>query len=294
MIIDTHCHYNISPLWSDEQPTAWQQHWDSARDHGVVGSIVVGVNAQTNEQAIEIAKTDHRLIAAVGFHPTDDLPDTQPITPEYTAATLQTIEQTIRALCSTNPVAAIGEVGLDYFRLSSDPEQANACITHQKAVCALQLSLAAEFELPLILHVRDGANRTAAYDDILELLKTKASFAKPFILHCVSGPLPYIAEAIALGAYIGVAGNVTYPSAQAIRDIVQSVPKNRVLLETDAPFLAPQSHRGKPCEPWMIADTAEYVSTQLALSPEQIIENSLQVFPQFAAATSQPQPRTLE
>ncbi len=283
MIIDTHCHYNISPLSED-----WQQHWQKATDNGIIGSILVGVDAETSTLAVEIAKTDNRLLAAVGFHPTDDLPDSPTaISPEHTEKTVSTVEQIIRALSSTNPVAAIGEVGLDYFRLPKDPSLAAAQIAHQKAICSVQLRLAAEFGLPLLLHVRDLTERADAYIDMLTLLKEYASFEQPFILHCVSGPLSYIDEAISLGGYIGVAGNVTYKSAQSIRDIVSRVPKDRVLLETDAPFLSPLSHRGKSCEPWMITETAEFLTKELGISLQQIKQNTIQVFPQFAHVASQ-------
>ncbi len=283
MIIDTHCHYNIPPLWDDADIAAWKQHWHTALEAGISGAIVVGVNEATSIEAVDIVRSDNRLIAAVGFHPTDDLPeDLNTLSAEFTTQTLENIEKTIRSLCTSNSIAAIGEVGLDYFRPPTDEKVRNTYMDHQKSVCALQLRLATEFKLPLILHVRDQMGHTAAYTDMLALLRSHASHTQPFILHCVSGPLEYIKQAVSLGAYIGVAGNVTYPSAHAIREIVSSVPTDRILLETDAPFLAPQTHRGKPCLPWMITETAHFIQNKLAIDLEQVHSNTLAIFSQFS------------
>lgn len=288
MIIDTHCHYNIPPIWDAEQTSVWKKHWDRAQAAGVLASIVVGVDAATSTLAMNMAESDSRLLAAVGYHPTDGLPTNKSLlNPEFTQQELHKISLNIRALCANSAIAAIGEVGLDYYRLSEIPAEAEAEITHQQAICSLQLQLAAEFHLPLILHVRDATNSTRAYDDILQLLHTHASFDQPFILHCVSGSIPYIQQALKLGAYIGVAGNITYKSAQAIRDIVVATPADRILLETDAPFLAPQSFRGKPCEPWMITETGRYLATELQQDLAQILDNTLQIFPQLSSVASQ-------
>lgn len=259
-IFDTHCHYNMSPLYEN-----WQEHWQKAQEHGVVGSVVVGTNIETSKRAVEIAAQEENLHAAVGVHPyvytsidARDLP-TQ----------LVAHQSVLAMLLKQHPVVAIGETGLDYFRLTD--ENREVAIRNQQQALIMHINLANEFEKVLILHVRDKEEQ--AYWDTLQIVKEHYQFKKPFILHCVSGPKAYIEEALTLGAYIGVAGNVTYPSADSIREIVTLVPSDRLLSETDAPFLPPKAHRGKQCEPWMIAETVEFLQTQLEKDPQQLFLN---------------------
>lgn len=268
-IIDTHVHYNMDPLFEN-----WRHHWEKAQAHGVEKSIVVGTTLETSQRAVAIAHQEPNLYAAVGIHP------------NYTSTDLSSFEE----LLSQPKVIAIGETGLDYFRVTDEKEkkiQQQAFRTHVK--------LAKNYHKLVIIHVRDQATPEEptpgnAYWDALAILKenneprpststtanvslaehcyrnadqlitqyASAEKSEPltFILHCVSGPLSYLDEAISLGGYIGVAGNVTYKSADRIREIVKRVPVNRLLLETDAPFLPPVPYRGQACEPWMISETA--------------------------------------
>jgi TatD DNase family protein len=250
----------MSPLYEN-----WQEHWQKAQDRGVVASIVVGTNIETSKRAVEIAAVDKNLYAAVGVHPyvytsieARDLP-TQLIAHQSVLA----------MLLKQHPIVAIGETGLDYFRLTEETRE--VAIRNQQQALVMHINLANEFEKLLILHVRDKEEQ--AYWDTLKLIKEHYQFKKPFILHCVSGPKKYIEEALELGAYVGVAGNVTYPSADAIRELVAMVPKDRLLSETDAPFLPPKAYRGKQCEPWMIAETVEFLQAQLKKDPEQLFLN---------------------
>ena len=250
MIIDTHSHYNLDPFWTD-----WTTHWLKAQAAGVHQSIVVGVNAETSKRAVTLAHSDENLFAAIGYHPTEK--------ENVDIATLET-------LLPNKKIIAIGETGLDYFHSKDVTE-----ISEQKKYFALHIRLAKKYSLPLIIHCRDRSEQ--AYWDVLEILHTE-KFSGTFILHCVSGPLAYIQEAVTMGAYFGIAGNMTYKNSEHLRDIVRAVPKDRLLLETDAPFLPPQEFRGKVCEPWMISKTAEYVSPQFNVELDQLYQNSLQAF----------------
>ncbi|MBP9819736.1 TatD family hydrolase, partial [Candidatus Woesebacteria bacterium] len=269
---------------NDQQPENWKEHWRKATESGVIGSMVVGVDADTSSLAVSLAQTDSRLLAAVGFHP-NHCSELVTVDDHYSQPQLEqqldSIRQHITALCTSEPVAAIGEIGLDYYRLPEANEARDQILAVQQASCVLQINMAAEFELPLILHVRDKLGSTEAHTKMIELLEAHASFAQPFILHCVSGSIEYVRKAVELGGYIGLAGNVTYKSAQLIRDISQSVPTDRLLIETDAPYLAPQAYRGKSCEPWMISETARYLDEELGFSKQQLLENTMRVFPQF-------------
>lgn len=272
MIFDTHCHYNMEPLFASDQlgTAAWERHWKEAQDKGVVGSMVVGADLPSSQRARDLAQLDSCLKAAIGIHPS-----------EYQEAVEKSLEvdiaeqiTSLAALFDPGITLAIGETGLDYFRL---PETGSEKIKDlQKEAFTAHIKLAEKLNLPLIIHARDTGEE--AYWDILQILKTAYQGHKPFILHCVSGPEAYLKEALAMGAYIGVAGNVTYKNSEHIRNLVRLAPAERILLETDAPFLPPQEFRGKTCEPWMISLTGEYLRDELSVSLEKVLENTSTVF----------------
>lgn len=262
-IIDTHCHYNLEPLWPE-----WQKHWVSAQASGVTHSVVVGTNVTTSRQALEIAASEANLRVAVGIHPSEYQEQLEtPATFDNQQVSLTEID----TLASQAKVVAIGETGLDYFRLPDDQALQTQIKAAQQAAFEGHLVLAKKHDLPVIVHVRDVGE--AAYWDVLALLK-KHSLTQPFILHCVSGPIEYVKQALDLGAYLGLAGNLTYKTADHLRSIAKIAPADRLLLETDAPFLPPVPHRGQTCEPWMIAKTALFLQTELGLNLDQLHANS--------------------
>lgn len=273
MIFDTHCHYNMSPLLDN-----WQAHWQRAHQHGVRRSVVVGTDLDSSHQALLLTKQEPTFRAAVAIHPSEyqsAVEDQQLTVDAGTALITQQLAQ-LQQLCQDTHVVAIGETGLDYFRLPDNQIQAETIKDVQKMAFSTHLKLADQAQMPVIIHVRDRGE--AAYADILQLIKLHASQTQPFILHCVSGPLEYIEAALELGAYLGIAGNITYKSAEHIRSLVRYAPADRLLLETDAPFLPPQEFRGKVCEPWMIQLTAEFVQDELSLAVDQLYHNATQVF----------------
>lgn len=257
-IVDTHCHYNMEPL-----ALKWQEHWRKAQEKGVVGSVIIGVDITSSNLALEMVGTELNLLASVGAHPTD--------------AQGVTVEQLNEAgkTWAGKAFAAVGETGLDFYRLDRNNPEFEKQIVQQKEIFRWHLQFAQQQDLPLILHVRDKTDQ--AYFETLEILKTEYKGNKPFVLHCASGPSDYIQQAVKMGGYVGFDGNITYPQAQDVRDLVKSVPADRLMIETDAPFLAPQEFRGKVCEPWMIAETAQYVEQELGLNLNQIFENN-QIF----------------
>ncbi|MBP7768568.1 TatD family hydrolase [Candidatus Woesebacteria bacterium] len=290
MIIDTHCHYNLDPLYGPQGST-WQLHRKKAKEYDVSASVVVGTSIETSRSAIEISEIDPTLHAAVGLHPSliaeEWLATVETIADEKKQrdSLENTIHQSIAALenlITTAPkdrIIALGEAGLDYFRLDETLATTTLVKDAQRTLFTAQIALAEKYSLPLILHVRDTGS--AAYSTVLELLRTHKKSDTPFILHCVSGSVAYVQEALSLGAYIGVAGNVTYKNATIIQEIVRATPKNRILLETDAPFLPPTPHRGQPCEPWMISLTAQYLSEMLDGTLDQVVENTNCIFPRI-------------
>lgn len=264
MIIDTHAHYNLSPILKN-----WQQHWRKAQDNGVASTIVVGANLETSQIALEIATKDKNLFASVGVHP-DDIAELD----------INFLENLVKSEISNNKkitkkekrsrkIIAIGEIGLDYFRVKNGDQKTKQ---KQKNGFIKQINLANKLNLPIIIHIRD------AYDDAWEIIKNNPP-KNNFVLHCFSGTPKYIEKMIKLGAYFGIDGNITYKNATDLRALLRPIPKNKIIIETDAPYLPPIPHRGKLCEPWMINLTANYLEENFKISKKQLLINSQTIFP---------------
>lgn len=263
MIIDSHCHYNLTPLLDN-----WAGHWMDAQAQSVSGSVVVGTSVKTSSTAIELAVKEPRFLASVGIHP-NSVSTEEALTNEL--AQLET-------LATNKAVCAIGECGLDYFRLPSTV-QADQTKYVQRIALEAQFKLAKKLDLPLIIHLRD--QNDDAYWDFFAIFKQQLPLAKPLILHCVSGPRRFVSACLDHGVYLGAAGNVTYQNSDHVRDLLRSAPKSKILVETDAPYLPPQPHRGEICQPAMIQLTSDFLETELSLTKQQVLENTVRVFPQF-------------
>ncbi len=262
-IIDSHCHYNLDPFYSN-----WQKYWLEAQAAGVIAAVVVGTDAETSCRACEIAALNAHILAAVGIHPTEAGTLEQVVTKEHMLTMVKTWQK-------SGPIAAIGETGLDYFRLNGTDAEVQTNKEKQLASFSAHLAAAAELQLPVIVHVRDKAE--TAYHDVITALAPYAPKVK-IILHCFSGPDWYLSQALTMGCFISFAGNITYPNAQNLRAHVRNVPPNRLLVETDAPFLPPQQHRGQQNEPKFIAETVQYLHEELHLDPVQLVNNAREIF----------------
>lgn len=260
LIFDTHCHYNLKPLVAD-----WKGHWQQAKNKGIKRTLIPGSSLKSSRTAIELANQDQNLLASVAIHPEE-------------ISSFQTEDfDKMTQLATQNKIAAIGETGLDYFYLKDADKQTK--IKQQKKLFKKHIDLANQLKLPLIVHVRDKKNSSLAYTDSLDLIKNQFKWQDfPFILHCVSGSLAYIQQALKMNAYISLAGNVTYPNADQLRKIAQHVPADRLFVETDAPFLAPQEFRGKTNLPWMITSTIQFLKTKLSIKPNQLWLNATRFF----------------
>jgi len=250
MIIDTHVHYNSPELFPN-----WELLWKEAQEAGVTQSIVVGDDFVTSQQACEISAREKNLYCAIGFHPTD-----------AKETDISVLEALLRKYSSN--IVAIGEAGLDYYRLPEDPEEVQKEKIRQKQVFGKQIQLAKKFNLPLIVHSRD------AYPDILDTLDhfTKDDGKLPStVLHSMSGPQEYLRDALALGFSISFAGNITFKNAQELRELAQQVPLDRLFLETDAPYLTPEPLRGQfPNQPKNIVHTAAFLAKLYTIEVEEI------------------------
>jgi len=257
MLIDTHTHYNFPPLGE-----RWPEAWAEAKAKGVTHALQIGTNLETSAAVVALADQEPDFFAAVGVHP-QDIDDLD----------LEKLEKIAK---SSPKVIAIGEIGLDYFRLDREDPNSAYTMSSQKGGLVSQIDLANRLNLPVSLHVRDDGD--GAYKDLLEILDY-TPINNNFVLHCVSGPKFYIEAMIARGAWFGFDGNITYKNAGPLREILQMVPGEKIVVETDAPYLPPMPHRGQACEPWMISLTADYLNDEFGITRDQLAANSAQLFP---------------
>lgn len=227
-MIDTHAHLQ-DQVFHPDQDTVIKRAFTA----GVHQIIIVGYDYLSSQEAVALAARQGQVFAAVGIHPHD-------------AATWQ--EDTgslLNALGRQEKVVAIGEIGLDYYRNLSPREI-------QKKVFAAQLELARKMSLPVIIHSRDAG------DEILGFIKDFPGLTG--VVHCFSGTLLVARKLIELGWYIGITGAVTFPKATGLQEVVRGIPLEGLLLETDAPYLAPQSHRGQRNEPGYLGEVATTIA----------------------------------
>jgi len=239
--VDTHCHLDWNSFDADREVVI-----DRAVQAGVMRMITIGVDLPSSRRAIEIADQHAAVYAAVGVHPNDCA--------DFDAATLTDI----RALAQHPKVVAIGEIGLDYYWHKVDHEV-------QARAFRAQLELAAELRKPVIIHSREAAA------DVIELLEEFAKQADcAGTLHSYFDDLAIAQRAFAIGFYIGVTGPITFKKAEREREIIQQVPLDRILIETDAPFLTPVPHRGERNEPAFVRHTAEMIAKVRGQSIEDV------------------------
>ncbi len=231
-MIDSHTH-----LFLCESPEA--ELVERAREAGVTRMLNVGLGRRGNAAAIAGAERYEDVFASVGCHPTE------------AAGFDDAMAAEIAELAAHDRVRAIGETGIDYYRDTASPAE-------QRRAFEAQIEIARENGLPLVVHCRDPEGGTTASDETFELLDASAG-GLPVILHCFSAPWR-AADAVERGWLCSFAGHVTYPKSEALREAAATLPDELVLVETDAPYLAPQTIRGKPNEPAYVVDTARLVA----------------------------------
>jgi TatD DNase family protein len=271
-LVDTHCHLDLNNFDNDRQ-----QVIERAKLAGIFRILVPGTNLVSSEQALQLAMEESILYAAIGLQPNDALewqPESQ-LELENLFRNHHNVLDTIQ-----NKIVAIGEIGLDYYwDVAPHPLQ--------KQVLLMQMELAAKLSLPVVLHVREqhDASRGACFDDLLDILrKWKANLdstnhilsSRPGVIHSFSGNLDYALEAISLGFFIGVTGPVTFKNAKERQETIKGIGLEHLLLETDAPFLAPQPNRGKRNEPGNIRFIAERIAElhEISLAEVATITNA--------------------
>jgi len=208
--------------------------------------VSVGYDLSASREATKIANDHERIYAVVGIHP------------HNAKTTSSSTVNSLRELAQDPKVVAIGEIGLDYHRdLSPRPRQ--------KETFEQQIRLANELELPIVVHDRE------AHQDVLGVLCGLGKDVRG-ILHCFSGDLEMAEKVIGMGYLISIAGPVTYPNARKLHQLVQHLPDESIILETDCPFLPPQSRRGERNEPLFILETAHKVAELKGMQLDELVE----------------------
>ncbi|MGD0212589.1 MAG: TatD family hydrolase [Terriglobales bacterium] len=266
MFIDSHAHLEGKRYDADRDEVLAR-----AKQNGIEAYLAIGNGdgpdtANCGLQLAEkyVGRSEYpRIWASVGIHPHEASLATE-------AADAQMLEW------ARHPkVIAWGEIGLDYYYDHSPREV-------QKAVFLRQMELAKTAKLPIIIHCRPSDNSENAWDDCLSLIfENWRANGLGGILHCFTGSTEHARRALDMGFMISFAGNITFPKAQPIRDAAQMVPLDRMLIETDSPYLAPVPHRGKRNEPAFVAEVARQIGELRGLSPEEIGTRTSQNFYQF-------------
>lgn len=229
MLVDSHCHLDFPEL-AGRLPGVL----GAMEESGVGCALCIGVNLEDFPRVLAVAETDARLFATVGVHP------------EYADAREPDVGELIE-LAANPKVVAIGETGLDYHWHADRPEW-------QRARFRTHIAAARETGKPLVVHMRDAA------DDTLNLLAGEGGGVVQGVMHCFTEDWGVARRALDLGFYISFSGIVTFKNARAIQEAALKAPLDRILVETDAPYLAPVPHRGKQNEPAYVRHVAEFIA----------------------------------
>ncbi|MED2971607.1 TatD DNase family protein [Bacillus sp. OV194] len=251
-MFDTHAHLNAIQFEEDLEEVIQR-----ALDEGISHIVVVGFDRPTIKGAIKLADTYDFIYAAVGWHPVDAV--------DMTPEDLQWIEE----LAAHPKVVALGEMGLDYH-WDKSPEDV------QKDVFRQQIQLAKKVKLPIIIHNRD------ATQDVVDILKSEGAEEVGGIMHCYSGSLEVAKQCLDMNFYISFGGPVTFKNAKKPKEVAKEIPIDRLLIETDCPYLSPHPLRGKRNEPSYVKYVAEAIAELREMPLEDLVkktsDNARQLF----------------
>lgn len=246
--VDTHCHLNFPQFHRDMEKTILRSF-----QAGLIYLINVGTDIRSSGESVNLASRYKEIYAAVGVHPHD------------ARKNLANLNVSLAPFLRHPKVVAIGEIGLDYFRNLSSQE-------NQKTAFAEQLKIAIQYRKPVILHCRD------AYHDMLNILD---EFYLPYVKDCPVGVIhsfsagpSYLQEFLRRGFYIGFSGMITYPDHESLVEAVRITPLDRLLLETDAPYLPPATHRGERNEPMWVKEIAAKVAELKGVELIEVVNKS--------------------
>jgi TatD DNase family protein len=257
---DNHTHLEIA---DGDQPMNYQDHLALANQVGILGAVQVGVTLESSKWSAEVAATDPRLLAAVAIHPNEAA--------RYeTRQSLDLDIDGIAALASQERVRAIGETGLDFFRTESEQGK-----SFQQHSFERHIQIAKDFDLALQIHDRD------AHEQVVDTLQRVGAPDK-VVFHCYSGDVELAKICKDNGWYTSFAGNITIKRNQHLRDSFRHMPKDLILVETDAPFLTPEPLRGRPNAPYLVPITVRFMAAELGMDAndlsEQLAKNTVAVY----------------
>ncbi len=255
MIVDTHCHLNDKRFEKDLEEVIQRAH-----NAGVTGMIIPGADPDELPRAVKIAEQHDKIYFAVGVHPYDR--------EKFDIDFLETY--------ITHPKCiAVGECGLDYFRLPEGEAEKKVEKELQKEIFRAQIDLAKRYKKPIIVHIREASQ------DSLNILKEENAREAGGILHCYNAS-PILLELAEHGFYYGIGGVVTFKNAKKLVNILPKIPKDKLLIETDAPYLTPHPHRGERNEPFYTTLVAQKISEILQIPQseveEMIMQNTRNIF----------------
>ncbi|MHB1935767.1 MAG: TatD family hydrolase [Acidobacteriaceae bacterium] len=266
MLVDSHAHLDSGRYAEDREAMLVR-----AFEAGVEAILAVGIGEgpDTMKAALDLSRAYRsrpdmpQIVVSAGIHPHEaNLADENAL-------------KKLDALAAEPEVVAVGEIGLDYFYDHSPRDV-------QQRVFADQMKIAAQHGLPILIHCRASAESTNAWDDALALL---SEHWRPTglggVLHCFAGEYRHAQQAMEMGFLVSFAGNITFPKAQPIRDVAAKLPADRILIETDAPFLAPVPHRGKRNEPAMVRRVAEQLAEVRGVNYETMALTTTENFHRF-------------
>lgn len=246
MLVDSHCHLDCIDL--SEFDNSFDELVRQTIDSGVEHMLCVSINLDKYPGMLEKVRPYQNISVSAGMHPMADESDIFSI--EY-----------LTGLASDDRVVAIGETGLDYYYHKGDP-------SWQQDRFRAHIQVANELDKPVIIHTRDAG------DDTLDILRQENADSCGGVIHCFTETQEFADRAMELGFMISISGIVTFRNADALRDIARTIPDDRLLIETDAPYLAPVPHRGKQNQPLFVRHVAETLAEIRGTSVEHIAEIS--------------------
>lgn len=251
-LIDTHCHLTFEPLAADVPGVI-----ERSRAAGVVGWITIGTLLEDSRRAVELAGRYENMYAAVGIHPHD-----------AQSADSRALDE-LKELARREKVVAVGETGLDFhYNFSKQPDQ--------KRVFEAHLDIARELDLPVVIHSRN------AFDETMEILDRCGGRLRGVVFHCFSGSAEQARLVLDKGYFVSFTGVVTFKNAEATREAAKVVPLDRLMIETDCPYMSPEPLRSrKPNEPALMVHTAQLLAQLKGVSLEELAEATTRTAVEF-------------
>ena len=244
MIFDSHAHYDDEQFNDDREKVIKE-----IQEKGVIGVLNCGSDLRGTNMSFELANKYDFIYAAVGIHPS------------YADIVDEKLIEHLKEMCKNPKVKAIGEIGLDYY-WDENPDK-----EIQKKAFRMQMELAKELNMPVVIHDRD------AHKDTLDIMKEYPEVKG--VVHCFSGSVEFAKECLKLGYYIGVTGVVTFKNAKVVKEVVKNVPMDRLLVETDCPYMAPTPHRGERNQSNFIEFMIKQIMELKNLSQEEVENNTI-------------------